>query len=124
MIASKLKKLGVVAVYLFGSQAKGCAGPLSDYDIGILLNESIELSAYLDIKLQLMPLFAEYFNHPKIEVAIINAAPPLLAMNIISEGKLLFDFSPFQRASFETHITMAYLDRLPYEERHLETLTK
>lgn len=120
----KLKKLGAVAVYLFGSQARGQAGALSDYDIGVLLNANIPAENFLDTKLGLIRIFSNYFKTDCVDIVILNEAPPLLAMNIIDEGKILFDFARGKRINFETKTTMKYLDRLPYERRHLNSLIK
>lgn len=118
----ELRKLGVSAVYLFGSRAQGRAGPLSDYDFGVLLKGTIPAKKYLDKKLHLMAQFSAYLRNPSVEVVLLNEAPPLLAMNIIDGGRLLFETDFHFRVSFETKITMQYLDRLPYERRYLKTL--
>lgn len=117
-----LQKLGVSAVYLFGSRASGQAGPLSDYDFGILLNNTVSEKKYLGKKLGLMAKFSAYLRNPGVEIVLINEAPPLLAMNIIDGGHLLFETNPSFRVAFETKITMQYLDRLPYERRYLRSL--
>lgn len=118
----QLKKLGVVVVYLFGSRARGRAGTLSDYDIGVLLNENIPAKNFLDVRLNMMQIFSDFFKTDRIDIVILNEAPALLAMNIIGEGRVLFDFAREQRINFETKTTMKYLDRLPYERRHLNSL--
>ncbi|MBC8231065.1 nucleotidyltransferase domain-containing protein [bacterium] len=41
----------VKVVYLFGSQAMGTAGPLSDIDIGILLNSNVAKVNYFNYRL-------------------------------------------------------------------------
>lgn len=117
-----LKNLGVTAVYLFGSRASGKAGPLSDYDVAVLLRKTIPREEYLDRKLRLIAQFASFFNDSRVEVVILNEASPLLAMNIIDGGRVLFESDLPARVAFETKITMQYLDRLPYERRYLKTL--
>lgn len=118
----QLKELGIIAVYLFGSRASGRAGALSDYDIGVLLNKNTPVEKFLDAKLNLMQIFSDYFKTNNIDIVILNDAPSLLAMNIIEEGRVLFDFVREGRINFETKTTMKYLDRLPYEQRHLDSL--
>ena len=44
----------VVIAYLFGSQARGDAGPLSDVDVAVLIREEASPREQLSIRLQLM----------------------------------------------------------------------
>lgn len=118
----QLKKLGVIAVYLFGSRAFGRAGALSDYDIGVLLHDNISAEKFLDTKLGLMRIFSGFFKTDRVDIVILNEASSLLAMNIVADGRILFDFAHERRINFETKTTMKYLDRLPYERRHLNSL--
>ncbi|PIQ77829.1 hypothetical protein COV82_02640 [Candidatus Peregrinibacteria bacterium CG11_big_fil_rev_8_21_14_0_20_46_8] len=118
------RKLGVEALYLFGSRAQNRAGPLSDYDFGVLLNDKIPAKNFLDSKLEIMAQLRQQYETNKVDVVILNEAPPLLAMNIISDGKLLFEDDHEARVDFETRTTMKYLDRLYYERKNLEHLTK
>lgn len=120
-LISELKKTRVVTVYLFGSQANKTAGPLSDYDIAVLLNRHVAKNRYLDIRLEFMRDFSSFFK-TQAEVIILNEAPPLLAMNVIEDGIILYDADSSSRVDFETKTTMRYLDRLPYERRHLKNL--
>ncbi len=122
-LKKQLRKIGVIAVYLFGSRAKGKIGALSDYDIGILLKNNVPDKKFFNIKLKLIQDFSLFFKTMKIDVVILNKATTLLATNIINEGCLLFDAMHEQRIAFETKTTMKYLDRLPYERRHLDYLT-
>ena len=39
-IRTKLKELGILIVYLFGSKATGMTTPLSDIDIGVVVKDS------------------------------------------------------------------------------------
>lgn len=122
-LQKQLRKIGVIAVYLFGSRAKGKIGVLSDYDIGILLKNNVPDKKFFDIKLKLIQDFSRFFKTIHVDVVILNKTTALLAINIINEGCLLFDAMHEQRIAFETKITMKYLDRLPYERRHLNYLT-
>lgn len=120
----KLKNLGVITVYLFGSHATGKAGPQSDFDIAVQMKDSIPTRQYLDIRLMLMPLFAQFFKDKRVDVIALNEAPPLLAMNVIDEGKILFEADHDERVALEVSIMRSYLDRLPYEERSYDSLLK
>ena len=47
---------GVILAYMYGSQATGKAGPLSDADIAVLFPRGIENSSRFDRVLQLMKI--------------------------------------------------------------------
>lgn len=111
-------------IYLFGSRATGKNGPLSDYDIGILFVESVPSKKYFDKKLELIGKFSQFYKTDKIDLVILNNAPILLAMNVITEGKILYEKDKDYRVAFETYIMNRYYDRLPYEIRHSEALLK
>lgn len=121
-LKKQLRKVGVIVVYLFGSRAKGKTGALSDYDIGILLKNTVPEKKFFDIKLKLIQDFSLFFKTRHIDIVILNKTTPLLAINIINEGCLLFDVIREDRIGFETKATMKYLDRLPYERRRLNYL--
>lgn len=123
ILQKQLKKLGVIAVYLFGSRAKGKIGLLSDYDIGILLKNNVPDKKFFDIKLKLMQNFSRFFNTQHVDIVILNKTASLIVINVINDGCILFDAAREQRIAFETKITMKYLDRLPYERRRLNYLT-
>lgn len=120
----QLKKLGIVAVYLFGSRARGNTGPLSDYDVGILFNERVNSSKYFDLKLQLISDFCHFFRTNQVDVVILNTASSLLAMNVISEGKILHCSDREYLIAFETHTMNAYFDYLPHAEYFASSLFK
>lgn len=118
----QLRKIGIIAVYLFGSRARGKVGVLSDYDIGVLLKNNVPDKKFFDIKLKLIQDFSLFFKTQHVDVVVLNKTTPLLAINIINEGYLLFDAMHEQRIDFETKATMKYLDRLPYERHRLNYL--
>ncbi len=118
----ELKKLGVAAAYLFGSCASGRAGPLSDFDVAVLLKNSAKERDYFAVRLKLIALFSRHFKNQKVDIVILNNAPPLLAMNCIDGSKILFESDHFSRIDFETRTTMHYLDRLPHERNYMKSL--
>lgn len=74
-------------IILFGSQATGKAGVLSDVDIAVLSDHNLPFEE----KSRVIDIVARDFSFPedKIDLIDIWEAPPLLQMQIATHGKLL-----------------------------------
>lgn len=114
------KKQKVVFAYLFGSQAKGEIGPLSDIDIAVYLDEKIGRQEYFDIKLKLIGEFMDVFKRNDIDVVILNEAPPLLSHRILKEGSLIFSDDKKKRLEYEVRAILKYLDWKPYLDKYTQ----
>ncbi|MBI2487565.1 MAG: nucleotidyltransferase domain-containing protein [Deltaproteobacteria bacterium] len=114
VLRKRLKKVfqnhpEIKLVYLFGSQAKGEAGPLSDYDFAIYFDEKDPKNMF-DIKLELMDQLSRILGTDKVEIAILNLSEmPEFKFNVISEGHLIYEEEPF-RAIVEPKILNEYFD--------------
>ena len=96
--------------YLFGSYAKGKASPLSDIDIALLLDEAFPSNNYFDKRLELHPKIAKILKTDEIDLVILNQASPVLAYNILKNGKVLFTKNQNSKVRFETKVISQYLD--------------
>lgn len=105
----------VVAVYLFGSHARGDAGPLSDIDVGILLKAKPDLHMLLDLVGVMMNIFGD-----SVDVSILNEMPLPIQYRVIAHGKILYVRDDIQRARFEAKIIDEYLDYKPRIDAILE----
>lgn len=74
--------------YLFGSLARGQAGPLSDTDIAVYLDRRVKFDDY---RLKLMEKLAKILEDGNLDLLVLNQAPPLLRHEIIKYGILLKD---------------------------------
>lgn len=127
-IRHKLKQAGVAVVYFFGSRASGNYFPFSDTDIGIVLNEE-QLATGITSKLYnlvydiLSSMITDEIDGPRLDIAFLQSANPVLAMKAITEGKILFESSGKLRADFEEAIFRRYDDyrrlRREYEEANI-----
>lgn len=96
-------------VYLFGSQVNGHAGPLSDYDFAVYLDEK-NLQKRGQIKLELIHEFSKTLRTNRIDVVILNDnIAPELKYNIIKEGHLIYEEEPY-RVLVEPQILNEYFD--------------
>ncbi len=74
----------ILLVYLFGSRVRGEAGPLSDYDFGVLFDRSTDRAG---APARLGSALAAAFGTDRIDVVSLNEAPIELAYAVISEGE-------------------------------------
>jgi predicted nucleotidyltransferase len=104
---------GVVLAYLFGSQAEGKAGPLSDVDIAVLLKPQMDREEWFQVKLDLTNELMGLFHRNKVDVVVLNEAPPVLAYEVVQFGQLLYEAGPGTRIDFEVAATHRYMDTKP-----------
>ena len=97
-------------IYLFGSQAEGCAGPMSDYDLGVLVEPAADGQ---QVKAQLACEFAGALQTGRADVVLLNRAPVELVYTVIAQGKLLYERDVATRVEYEADVMSRYGDYLP-----------
>ncbi|MBC7251022.1 MAG: nucleotidyltransferase domain-containing protein [Anaerolineae bacterium] len=112
----------VAVVYLFGSQARGDSGPLSDVDIAVLLTGQPTAEECAQQQLALLDKVTAYLRRDDVDVVILNRAPLLLQHRVIRDGKVLFCRDDLYRVRYEAQTIMAYLDFRYYQERYFDAL--
>jgi predicted nucleotidyltransferase len=100
-----------VAVYLYGSHARGKAGADSDVDLGLLY--AMPPAATVDA--QPFELEAELCRllDRHVECTVLNAAPPDLVHRVLRDGKLVAETDKGRRIRFEIKARNEYFDILP-----------
>jgi predicted nucleotidyltransferase len=104
----------IVLIYLFGSQASGTAGPLSDYDLAVLLTRDHETP---EAQARLTHDLAAVLDADRLDVVYLHRAPVELAFAAISEGRLFYERSLAERVEYEALIMSRYADYLPVLRR-------
>lgn len=118
MPVKKLKELGVGLVYLFGSCAEGVSGPLSDIDVGVVLeNPRLVRGDTMPIYNELYGLFSLLFGVGNIDLVFLERASLELRFDAITHGKILFAAGDDLRDDFEHRTAMLYVDFKPALER-------
>jgi predicted nucleotidyltransferase len=118
MPVKKLEELGIGLVYLFGSCAEGVSGPLSDMDIGVVLeNPRIVRGNTMPMYNALYGLFSEFFGTSNIDLVFLERASLELRFAAITHGKILFVARDDLRDDFEHRTAMLYADFKPALER-------
>lgn len=114
-LAAALDRDPIAAVYLFGSQATGAAGPLSDVDVAVALSRASR-DVTLDVRPDLLAAASEALGTDEVDVVLVDQATPLLRHRVLRDGVLLVERDPRARVRFETRALLDYLDTAPLRE--------
>ena len=114
-----MKKLGILVVYLFGSEAYGTTTGMSDIDVGIVLknpkNLEDTLPLYNAIYSELSKVFRPTFLK-ELDIVFLQNAPITLQYNAITFGRIIYEEDPIKRVEYEEKVVNHYLDFKPVIE--------
>jgi predicted nucleotidyltransferase len=101
--------------YLFGSLARGAAGPLSDVDVAVLADrEAVEADAgFGGYATRLTTRLMERLAFSKVDLALLHAAPSLLRFLVVRDGVLLREREPGEALRFKLDAIRDYIDFEP-----------
>jgi predicted nucleotidyltransferase len=107
---------GVVAVYLFGSAARGPSGAGSDVDVGVLFERTPPRR--LDgARFQLEGDLERVVGGP-VDLVVLNEAPVDLRSRVLRDGRLLVDRDRAARIAFEVRTRNEAFDLEPVLARY------
>jgi predicted nucleotidyltransferase len=112
----------VVLAILFGSQARGAAGPLSDVDVAVLLDGEADAERRLELRLQLMADLAAALGAADLDVAVLNEATAALRYRVLRDGLILYYRDDDKFVAFRVQTVAEYLDFEPILKRHEKAL--
>jgi predicted nucleotidyltransferase len=99
----------IVCAYLFGSQARAEAGPLSDVDVAVLFEPSLSPGDRFRMELTLASALERSIRRP-VDLVVLNGAPPALAHRAVRDGVVVVSRDDQQRIRFEARVITEYLD--------------
>ncbi|MGH3600062.1 MAG: type VII toxin-antitoxin system MntA family adenylyltransferase antitoxin [Pseudonocardiaceae bacterium] len=99
---------GVLVAYLYGSHARGRAGPLSDVDAALLLDSDDEQR-----RLELTAGIAHAVAPMRADVVILNDAPVALSYRVLRDGTVLVSRDDKARVDHWVRTVDRYLDMAP-----------
>jgi len=109
---------GVVLAYLFGSHARGRAGPLSDLDVAVLLEGRPDDDCCFDMRLEVIGGLMGLLHTNDVDVVVLNQALPALRYAVLRDGILLFCRDRQAMIEFRLRTVNEYLDFKPILKRH------
>ena len=109
----------VVAVYLFGSQARGTATPSSDVDVAVLYRDPPEQG----LQALSLPLEGELERSLRaaVQAVTLNTAPLDLVHRVLRDVHLLLERDAARRVAFEVRARNEYHDLRPYLDEYRGT---
>jgi predicted nucleotidyltransferase len=110
---------GVCLVYLFGSQVEGNLGPMSDYDLALLVDRAVDGHR---IRARLAHELARALHTDRVDVVLLNRASIELAYAIIAQGKVLYEEDVATRVEYEATVLSRYGDLLPMLRRQRDDI--
>lgn len=111
-LSRNAEREGIAAAYLFGSVARGTAGPRSDVDVGVLYEED-PLLTLEGLGLRLEGDLESLLGKP-VQLVVLNHAPVDLTIRVLRDGKLLVDRDRMRRVRFEVKTRFDFWDLEPY----------
>lgn len=118
----KLKKLGVAIIYLFGSQAKGKTHPLSDFDIGVVLenparHQRNSLGLYQELYEIITDILPKDYlkkrlearNH-EVDIVFLQFAPVYLQFEAAANGKVLYENREESALDYKEEMSKRFCD--------------
>ena len=100
----------VSLVYLFGSQVDGEVGPLSDYDLGVLVDAGVDVNRVLAL---LAHVIGKKLGTTKFDMVPLRRAPVELAFAIISQGICVYQRDLVTRVEYEAQVMSMHGDYVP-----------
>lgn len=101
----------VIAVYRFGSSARGDARPDSDCDVAVLARPGLAPFARFELQERLAAAIGR-----DVDLVDLSSASPVLAVQAVFHGVLLFESDAATRGAFEDYVLSSYA-RLNEERR-------
>ena len=109
----------IAAAYLFGSVARGTAGPLSDVDVGLLVSDAGDREA---VCARITDALCRRLRSSHIDVVSLADAPMPLRYGVVRDGSLVACRDARVLERFIVDTVLQYLDFQPLRARAFERM--
>ncbi len=106
----------VVFAYLFGGAAAGAIRPLTDVDLAVYLDETLDP---IEARLAAIEAASRHLGTEEVDVVALNSAPTALVGRVLMTRKVILDRDPFTRHRFESRMLREFFDFRLFEQRLL-----
>jgi predicted nucleotidyltransferase len=103
----------VLEAYLFGSRATGRAQPHSDIDVAVYVDARRAAEGGYGYAADLTAHLMAALGSNKIDVVILNRAPPVLYHRVLRDGRRILSRDPRATTTREGYALSRYCDYLP-----------
>ena len=107
---------GVVFAYLFGGAAAGRIRPLSDVDLAVYLDDTVDP---VEERLAAIGVATAHLGTDEVDLVVLNTAPTSLTGRILQTRRVICDRDPFRRHRFESLALREFFDFALFEHRLL-----
>ncbi|MEO6323941.1 MAG: nucleotidyltransferase domain-containing protein [Thermoanaerobaculia bacterium] len=104
----------VLEAYLFGSTARGDAGPLSDIDVAVFLDAALVVTPFALFAAELAADLMKALGHSRVDMVVLNTATPLLYHRVLRDGARLLARDLAATTTREGRALSRYCDFLPH----------
>lgn len=117
--AGALHEPGVISVYLFGSVAEHRSHRESDVDVAVLFDYRVRptMRDRFEARLRLFAELTRTLKTDRLDLVVLNDAPPLLARRAVTEGARVLCADPDRDHDFVRDIQLRAADLLPFLRR-------
>lgn len=99
------KELGVVAIYIFGSQAQGLAQPMSDVDIGIIFDKPAQYkNKTMDAYAEFYSIFTDIFPGKDVDIVFLQLVSPALQFRAVRDGQIIYEADQEQQLTYRENV--------------------
>ena len=117
LIAKAREDPRILAVFLYGSRARGDAGPSSDTDVCLVLAPAGSGDRAADVHL-------DYLGFPDLDVRVFQRLPIYVRQRVLGEGRLLLVKEEDALYSLASRTVREFEDFRPYYRIHLEAAAR
>lgn len=95
----------ILLAFVFGSVAKGRERGESDVDIAVLFSNKPPFKRSFEIKDEISDILKK-----EIDIAVLNDASPILCMQVLKNGKIIFERKKGEYSKFFVNTSKLYYD--------------